>query len=75
MNHSAGLGPDIFSVTDSGIAGVRGMISAEEQKILASLSEVSADIRSHLTLISELTARRCDEGKLAPQQLPEIVRK
>ena len=51
------------------------MISNEEQQILASLSEISADIKSHLTLISELTARRRDEGKLAVQQLPEIAHK
>ena len=49
------------------------MISIEEQQILASLSEVSADIRSHLTLISELKARRRDEDKQALQQLPEIA--
>ena len=56
-------------------AGVPEMISAEEQQILASLSEGSADIKSHLTLISELTARRRDEDKRALQQLPEIVHK
>ena len=49
------------------------MISIEEQQILASLSEVSADIRSHLTLISELKARRRDEDKQALQHLPEIA--
>jgi hypothetical protein len=51
------------------------MISAEEQQILASLSEVSTDIKSHLTLIGELTARRRDEDKRTLQQLPEIVHK
>ncbi len=51
------------------------MIITEEQKILASLSEVSADIKSHLTLISELTARRRDEAGRVPQQFPEIVHK
>ena len=46
------------------------MISTEEQQILASLAEVSADIKSHLTLISELTARRGNEEK---RELTEIV--
>ena len=49
------------------------MISIEEQQILASLSEVSADIKSHLTLISELKARKREEDKQALAQLPEIV--
>ena len=48
------------------------MISTEEQQILANLSEVSADIKSHLTLIGELTARRGAEEK---RELPEIVHK
>jgi len=51
------------------------MISSEEQQILASLAEVSADIKSHLTLISELKGRRRDEDKRDLQLLPEIVRK
>jgi hypothetical protein len=51
------------------------VISTEEQQILANLSAVSADIKSHLTLIGELTARRRDEDKRALQQLPEIVHK
>ena len=36
------------------------MISAEEQRILVSLSEFSQDIKSHLALIGELAARRED---------------
>ena len=34
------------------------MISAEEQQILVSLSEISQDIKSHLMLIGELAARK-----------------
>ena len=51
------------------------MISTEEQQILASLAEVSADIKSHLTLISELAARRRDETIRTLQQFPEIAHK
>jgi hypothetical protein len=51
------------------------MISTEEQPILASLAEVSADIKSRLTLISELKARRRDEDKRDFRLLREIVRK
>ena len=49
------------------------MISAEEQQILASLSEISQDIKSHLTLIAELTARKrkADTGPF--QQLSQTA--
>jgi hypothetical protein len=51
----------------------RDMISAEEQQILASLSEISQDIKSHLTLIAELTARKrkADTGPF--QQLSQTA--
>jgi len=50
------------------------MTSAEEQQILASLSDVSADIRSHLILISELKARKGNDDTRAVQQLLEVAR-
>ena len=34
------------------------MTNAEEEQLLASLAEVSSDIKSHLILIGELVARR-----------------
>ena len=36
------------------------MTSVEEQQIFASLSQSSTDIKSHLTLIGELIARRVE---------------
>jgi hypothetical protein len=51
---------------------VPDVTSAEEQ-IFACLSEVSMDIKSHLTLISELKARRGNEGTRAvhpPLEIP-----
>ena len=51
------------------------MISIEEQQILASLAEISADIKSHLTLINELAARRRDETERVLQKFPEIMHK
>jgi hypothetical protein len=41
--------------------------TSPEEEIFASLSEVSADIKSHLTLISELKARRDNDGTRAVQ--------
>ena len=47
--------------------------SAEEQEILASLSEVSEDIKSHLILISELKARQRNDDMRAIQELLETA--
>ena len=67
-----GIGSD--TRVQSGVfvpAGVADMISIEEQRILASLAEVSADIKSHLILIGELAAQRveADTGACRPPSL------
>jgi len=51
------------------------MTSAEEQQMLASLSEISKDIKSLLTLISELTAQQNKADTRAFQQLSNIAHK
>jgi hypothetical protein len=50
----------------------QGMISAEEQQILFSLSEISQDIKSHLTLIGELGTRK-DQADTRTLQQSQIA--
>lgn len=49
------------------------MISAEERQILLDLSEFSQDIKSHLTLIGELAARKGKADTRAVQQPSQIA--
>ena len=49
-------------------------VASAEEQIFASLSEVSMDIKSHLILISELKARRGNDGTGAVQPPLEIPR-
>ena len=51
------------------------MTSAEEQQMLASLSEISQDIKALLTLIRELTAQQDKADTKAFQQLSQIAHK
>ena len=51
------------------------MATADEQQILASLSEISKDIKALLVLIRELTAQQEKADARAFQQLSQIAHK
>jgi hypothetical protein len=51
------------------------MTSAEEQQLLASLAEVSGDIKSHLILIGELAARKLEGDTRAGRSPAQIAPK
>jgi hypothetical protein len=51
------------------------MTSAEEQQMLTSLAEISKDIKSLLTLISQLTTQQGEADQKAYGQLVNIAHK
>ena len=51
------------------------MNAAEEQQMLASLSEISQDIKALLTLVRELTTQQDKADSRAFQQLSHIAHK
>ena len=51
------------------------MNGAEEQQMLASLSDISRDIKALLALVSELTAQQDKADTRAFQQLSQIAHK
>jgi hypothetical protein len=51
------------------------MTGAEEQQMLSSLSEISVDIKSLLTLLKELTEQQDKADSKAFQQLSQIAHK
>lgn len=51
------------------------MTTVEEQQMLASLSEISKDIKALLTLLQELTTQQEKADSRAFQQLSQIAHK